>query len=169
MAKLKISGYSEMIDVPDNEAAHIKDLKMMGEKDKVVTAGAFTGEISKISSIIIEKDKKIEERDWDGEWMKARNERLYMNPETRARNSVGQFSLVYWMITRKNPTEEKKQEGIEAAKKFYEKNDKWAWVSLRWWAKVLDIDKTKKMDEMAFPILERVERKEMSMAGSPIL
>lgn len=80
-----------------------------------------------------------------------------MSPKERAENTRGHFSLWFWGVFGKNPSDEVWEKAKLAIKKFYEKNPDLIYPFVRFYFDMVRGSKERKMNENALRILERIE------------
>ena len=179
MGKIKVIGYQELIDVPDEAARELKQKRQDGtiKDNEQVSIGTFSGENREIRFIIVgEKVEEQQNEQFKG-WLEARHKLLDLSPGDRAKQSSwGHFCLTYYSFTGKQASESMREDIVNAATLFYEKNPKWARPSLKYWMQVLEksgVKTTKKITQIgyehAFKILERCEAEELQIVGSVII
>jgi len=166
MAKIKIKGYSELIDVDNSTAQKVrKQLQDSSvEKDSLVNTGRVLTEKSNIVAVFLDEDKKDEGLVYKKqveEYYKKRNELLTLNPRERAeQTSWNYFKLFYWGIYNKVPDENLKRSLLDKITKFFEENPKWSKSSISCFMEFLNLGKDIKIDRGVLNTIERVESRE---------
>ena len=173
MAKIKLSGINDLLTISEQEAKNIRQLQADDYKG-TTTAGNMTFQVRDVRFIKLDDDLSTPENNYYSQYVAAREKRLMLTPEIRAKQSMGQFSFVYWMLTGDPATEELRGKAEKTAAEFFKQNPAWSFPSMSCWFKFLGVEKKADL-KLKFPhaqqdpfrILENSERSEVSMAGNP--
>jgi len=169
MAKIKISGKQDLVEIANDKAKKINDfwLDIDIPNDEKIKIGTVTVIKRDIRAIFL--DEKLS----DGGEVFAEEIRAYwrrrlalleMSAKERADATAwGHFSLLYWALNKKAPDEAMRQEVLDEAVKFYEENPQWTIVSVMRWFKLLGVTKESEhhANSHAMRILQRVEGNEL--------
>lgn len=168
MAKIRIAGRQELVDVTEDRAKQIVDI---WEDESIPGHAKLTidGNIvckSDIKGVFREKESIVPKFDGDAEYMKGREELLKLSPKERSRKTWGHFSLFHWCMTRKAPDESMKEEVFGLAEKFFTENPEYTKVKLKVWSDYIQIDKGTMASSPAIAILGKVELTEQDSVNS---
>jgi len=171
MAKIKISGYQDMISVSESEAKRLRELKRDDKnKDKYVEAGSFGGQLKDIRAIMLIKDdvtgqsKEYLER--YKEYTREKESLLQLSERERAEAVAWtHFSLFFWGMKYKSPSEGVKEDVIKKATEFFEKNKYWTVPSLKCYYELFPKLVSNPLNNMASRVLLEIERRQLIEAG----
>ncbi len=167
MAKIKVSGFNELIDVTNSNGKEIQKIWNSSDyQDNFkINVGNFSIKKGDIKAIMLDsefkRDTQFTKLQRESEQEEARI--LLMNSRERAEfNGWGHFSLFYKAVFKKKPDIELKESVINKADEFYSSNPRWIVPSLKIWINLLNLSKDFKMEEGILRILERVEFYQLS-------
>ena len=173
MAKLKIRGYSELVDIPNEVAKKLKVdlLDKSVAPDDMIDVGRAMAEKRDIVAVFLDGEirEEVSGRKQYDEYYRERDAMLSLSPSERAqKNSWGYFKLFYWGIHDKEPEErEYKDKVLQAATQFFEDNSYWIVPSVRCFYSILGLTQEYKVREDVLGIIENVEaRQEVDAAAS---
>lgn len=142
MAKIKIIGYNDFIEVNNSSAKIAKSLWMdeSVSDDTKIDFGTITCEKRMIKAINTDTEHKSDYKDPAKEFCEWRNKFVKYTSELKANYSSGSFRTFYWCVYNAYPSEELMAKAKIAAKEFYEKNPLRAKVETQVWYDVLGLD-----------------------------
>jgi hypothetical protein len=161
MAKVKIKGFSEFIELDNKKAEEINRIWLNDKitDDQKISVKNFSIKKRDIISIILdEKNERIKDDKLFIEYQINRAKLLSMSPEERALcGAWGYFDLFYYGIFQKKAPIELKEKVIEKSIEFFKKNPERTLPSCLCWYDVLDIPKSTRLNESIIRLLERIE------------
>lgn len=166
MAKIKIVGYSELIEVSQDTAREIEKIWRDDKcsRDTKITVGNISVTKGDIKAVFLDRsnlDYNPHEENLR-DYYDKRNKILWMPAKDRAKvNSWGHFSLFYYAAFKKKPDPNLRKEVEEQAAEFFQKNPKWSVPSLKIWFDYLKLTDSQSFYRQAFMILERIESNEL--------
>lgn len=90
------------------------------------------------------------------EWEESIRYRLSLSSKERAEKTIGHFSLWFYAIFGKKPSEEVLEKAKKAITKYYEKNNNLIYPSLKFYFEIIPKAKNRKAN-LGFRCLERME------------
>lgn len=165
MAKIKIRGYAELIQVSQQTALEIKGLLDRGEKDALVGAGEWFGKVSDVSFVMMDNETNQQDdtvRQALTDYYQKRNEILLLSPRVRAeKTSWKYFSLFYFGVKKESPPDSMKQGLFQKCEEFFKQNTNWSKPSLKVFIDFLQLPNDFSIDSSVFRVLEQVEQREL--------
>lgn len=129
MSHVKIKGKHEALQITADQAQNVLDMYVDYKEgkmpDQVLQIGSWTGMLSSVHSVEVEKknNKKDYARERAEQEAREREAELSKPIEVRAKQ-VGFFSLIYWGFTGGDPSQETIDKAIEIQRKFFTENPK---------------------------------------------
>lgn len=134
MAKIKIKGYYELIDVANERAKEIKrDLKTI-KKDVLLDLGTVSIKAGDITAIILEDEVRPDA--WKERYYKFNENKhriLGSNIEFRIKHAISAYKTLYYACTNEKPALELISKVEEETGKFLESNPKRLYPDLEIW------------------------------------
>lgn len=169
MAKIKISGYSELIEITNEKAKTIRDLLLDESVDRYQMLdinGSIMIPKKNIISVFLDQETNTENdlfKKRFEDYNKRRKEILEMPIYERVKvNAWAHFKLFYWAVYNKNPKEDEwKIKVLEKAAKYFEDNPMRCVPSILVWFDLLGLPKNQELDKNAFRVLENNEGNEL--------
>ena len=167
MAKVKIKGYNELIEVNDKVARTIKE-KLFDDsvpKNAVLDLERLAVEKNNVVAVFLDERQRDQGQVYKNqieEYYKKRNGLLALSPRERAeKTSWGYFKLVYWGIYEKLPSDDYKEKVFKKVTEFFESNSEWSKPSIRCFMDLLEKDKHTGINGFVTGVIERVEMREL--------
>jgi len=125
MAKIKIIGYNDFIEVNNSSAKIAKSLWMdeSVSDDTKIDFGTITCEKRMIKAINTDTEHKSDYKDPAKEFCEWRNKFVKYTSELKANYSSGSFRTFYWCVYNAYPSEELMAKAKIAAKEFMIKKE----------------------------------------------
>ena len=161
MAKIRISGFQDLVSVENHKAIELQDRFRAGQirGEEIFTIGNITFKGRDLKSVIVDEAPEEEANlQRYKEFYDNRRKFLALTPKEKAeKNSWGHFKMFHKAVREEMPSEDLKPEVRKSAEEFYRNNPDWLCVSIKHWQEYLKLPKNYKMENHAFRILERIE------------
>ena len=167
MSKIKIFGYTELIDVNEDIARKIKDWwldESISNDEKLDISNGIAVTKRDIRAIIPERE--LSSNDQYQEQMRDyytnREKIMELSPQDKAKQCAwDHFSLFFQGVYDRKPNIDRKDLVIQWAEDFYQKNPEWTKPSMKLWITRLKLEKDFKMDAIILRTLEISEEREL--------
>lgn len=165
MAKLKISGFNELLSISQEKAQEIRRMWLDPEiaKDHRFSVGNFAIIKGDIRAILLENETSSENP------VEAQNQKYYaerdklvaLSPEERAKkNSWGHFKLFYWGLFGKVPDEDMRERVSRVAAKFFKENPHRVVPDYELYFEEFNFQRDQAVNAIVKRILENTERRD---------
>ena len=172
MAKIKISGYSELLTIDQEKAKQVKEI---WEDDSIksshkISINNITVLKSEIKAVFLEAEISDQGQHYREQLKLYFNERKQisqMSPEERPKkNSWGYFSFFYWGVKGISPNEvEWKDKLYEKCTQFYRANPDWCKPSFNCFVELLELEKGMNIKPMVKRYVQGIEETELIDQG----
>ena len=169
MAKLRIVGMPEPIDIDDRKAKEFTDGRRSGVigNDDYISIGSWYGKARDVRGVWIppaidlDPHGEMLER-MQNSYVQERRRLQDLSPKERANKTTrGYFGLLYWGVNKVDAPKDVESRAIELAIGFYEGHPYWTVPSISCWEEFF---KGRSMNAFAFSISERVESSQAQMS-----
>ena len=169
MAKLRIVGMNEGIEVSDEKAREFTNGRKAGTigDNDYVSIGPWYGKAREVRGVWVTPEVNL---DPHGEmleriqnsYIQERRRLQGLSPEKRAdRTAWGYFGLLYWGISKETAPENMKPKVLKLASSFYKSHPYWTTPSISCWKEFF---KGRSMNAFVVSISERVEGSQAQMS-----
>lgn len=139
MAKLKIRGFQELIDVNEEDAKRFVAQKNSGQisPEDNVSIGIFSGEARQIVAVLLDSRRETD-NDFSKKAREIQEEKqkfLKLSVEEKTQRMRPVFKLFYSSATGQDPEEEVVEEALKDTEAFFVFNDKRIFIDLNIWVK----------------------------------
>ena len=172
MAKIRVTGIQEMIEVPNEDLKDFvsrRNAKQITNDDNV-SLGNWGGKASEVRSWILdgeyEPDTSAQER--EKKYQDDRRRLMSLSPVERAEESLAYIRLFCRAAFGKDPSEENERRMVEIVREFFENNPQWALPSIEMLYRRFGINTKKfnrnvdRYEDACLRILEHCEIQELA-------
>ena len=142
MARIKVKGINDLIEVPQEDAKALRNRRVTNQikADEQITIGSFSGENRQIAAIILDGEQNWVNRFTQGalEVALTREARLKLSPEELAKIHLETFKTLFYACTNQQPDEEALMKAQKEAEVFFAFSDNRTFPNLLIWKKIID-------------------------------
>jgi len=166
MAKLKIRGHNELVEIGNERAKNVKKIMLDDSvsENTEIDLGDIITKKKEISLVLLDSERRVDSPHNKAllDYYKKRDELLSLSPRERAEISGwGHFSLFYFGLKGEKPNKELKEKIIQIAEKFFEENSKWSRPSYKIWEELLEVNDNTTINPVTARIFSKMEEAEI--------